>query len=219
MSAAARGGPPRIGRGTSRRAVLAALALAALPFSARAQDAAVRQPIADFHAALEKAMRDGPTTPFKARFDALAPVVDRVFDLGAILSVSYGPRWAGADAGLKTQVAAAFRAYTVATYVANFDRADGEKFDMAPGLRAVGDDQVVTTRIVPRTGDPTRLDYLMRKSDAGWRVVDILVDGTISRVAVQRSDWRALLGRDGDAAALLANLRKKAADLSGGALN
>ena len=30
---------------------------------------------------------------------------------------------------------------------------------------------------------------------------------------------RALLGRDGDAAALLANLRKKAADLSGGALD
>ena len=54
----------------------------------------------------------------------------------------------------------------------------------------------------------------MRQTDAGWRVVDILLDGTISRVAVQHSDFRALL-RNGDATALIASLQRKADDLAG----
>ena len=51
----------------------------------------------------------------------------------------------------------------------------------------------------------------------GWRAVDVLLDGSISRVAVQRSDFRKLLD-PGDASALIASLEKKVSDLSGGAL-
>ncbi len=42
----------------------------------------------------------------------------------------------------------------------------------------------------------------MRPDDAGgWRIVDVLLDGSISRVAVQRSDFRSLLGNGGAAGA------------------
>ena len=53
------------------------------------------------------------------------------------------------------------------------------------------------TEIVPKTGSSTRLDYVMRNEGAAWKAIDILVDGSISRVAVQRSDFRTLL-RTGD---------------------
>ena len=49
-----------------------------------------------------------------------------------------------------------------------------------------------------------------------WKAVDVLLDGTISRVAVQRSDFRSLLGT-GDAGALIASLERKAMDFAGGA--
>jgi phospholipid transport system substrate-binding protein len=57
----------------------------------------------------------------------------------------------------------------------------------------------------------------MHRSDGGWRATDVLADGSISRVAVQRSDFRTLLSRGGGSA-LLASLQKKVADLSDGAL-
>jgi phospholipid transport system substrate-binding protein len=56
----------------------------------------------------------------------------------------------------------------------------------------------------------------MRQSPQGWRAVDVLLDGTISRVAVQRSDFRSLLNHGG-APALAKSLQEKTADLSGGA--
>jgi phospholipid transport system substrate-binding protein len=76
---------------------------------------------------------------------------------------------------------------------------------------------VVQSRIVPIRGDATELDYVMSQTPAGWKVVDVLAAGSISRVAVQRSDFRYILS-SGGGDALLASLQRKTADLSGGML-
>jgi phospholipid transport system substrate-binding protein len=61
------------------------------------------------------------------------------------------------------------------------------------------------------------LAYVMRQTPAGWRAVDVLADGSISRVATQRSDFRGLLS-SGGGSALVASLQNKVASLSGGAI-
>jgi phospholipid transport system substrate-binding protein len=57
----------------------------------------------------------------------------------------------------------------------------------------------------------------MRQQSGGWKVVDVLVDGTISRVAAQRSQMRSMVADNGGAG-LLVGLRQKTAELSGGTL-
>jgi phospholipid transport system substrate-binding protein len=64
---------------------------------------------------------------------------------------------------------------------------------------------------------PLKLDYVMRRGPDGWQAVDVLTDGAISRVAVQRSDFRQLLV-SGGVPALVAGLSHKVANLSGGML-
>jgi phospholipid transport system substrate-binding protein len=110
-----------------------------------------------------------------------------------------------------------FRQFTVASYVANFDSYDGEQLRVLPNPRSVGTERVVATEIVPRSGKPTRLDYVMRDMGGAWQAVDVLLDGTISRVAVQRSDFAALVA-SGGGNGLIASLRQKVGELSGGAL-
>ncbi len=170
-------------------------------------------PIAALNAALLAGMQAGRATPFATRAARLRPVVVRAFDLAAILAASVGPRFATFPDATRRDLLEAFSDFTVATWVGNFDTANGETFDIAPQTRPSGADEIVSTRIIPRSGEPIRLDYVMRKSQAGWQAVDILLNGTISRVAVQRSDFRALLA-GGDPAPLLASLRRRAADLA-----
>jgi phospholipid transport system substrate-binding protein len=55
----------------------------------------------------------------------------------------------------------------------------------------------------------------MRNGPSGWKAVDVLANGSISRVAVQRSDFRELLA-SGGVPALMAALQRKVANLSGG---
>jgi phospholipid transport system substrate-binding protein len=145
--------------------------------------------------ALLEIMHEGRATPFQQRYAQLAPVIQQAFDLPAILAASVGPRWNDLSPGDKDQLNQALFQFTVASYVANFNSYSGERFEVAPDTRAIGAEQVVSTRIVPTSG--------------------VLLDGTISRVAVQRSDFRSLLERS--PSALVDSLQQKVRDLSGGA--
>lgn len=202
-----------------RRTLLGATLLAALglPLSAHAVDtAAVMAPIQRLCDSLLAVMHQGKAVPFAQRFDALAPAIENAFDLETILQVSVGPPWAMLPADQKTMLEAAFRRYTIASYVNSFDDYDGQHFEISPDLRDLpSGEEEVSTRIIPRSGEAHALNYVMRQVPQGWRAVDVLLDGTISRVAVQRSDFRSLLNRGG-AEALAKSLQEKSADLSGG---
>lgn len=180
-----------------------------------ADEAAAVLPIQQLVNGLLQIMKAGMATPFVQRFDMLAPVIDRTFDLGAILQESVGAAWITLPADQQDMLSKAFRHYTVATYVNSFDRFDGQQFVVMPTTRAVGTEQVVQTHIVPKSGESHELDYVMREGGSGWRAVDVLADGSISRVAVQRSDFRRLLARGGPQA-LAESLRSKSQDLSDG---
>lgn len=187
------------------------------PFAARAAPPEAAAPIAALNQALLAAMRAGEATPFAQRYAALAPVVQRAFDLPGVLQSSVGPRWAGLPPAQQARLLDLFTRFTVASYVANFDEFGGERIEIVPENRAVGADQIVATQIAPASGEPTRIDYVMRQGPGGWRAVDVLLNGSISRVAVQRSDFRSLIAT-GDASRLIENLQRKVAELSGGQL-
>jgi hypothetical protein len=106
--------------------------------------------------------------------------------------------------------------YTVSSYATSFNSYNGQSFQVSPTVRALGNGQaVVNSRLLRADGSSLALDYVMRRGSAGWQAVDVLTDGSISRVAVQRSDFRGLLS-SGGTAALVAGLEHKVANLSGG---
>jgi phospholipid transport system substrate-binding protein len=187
------------------------------PASAEAtDDAPPKVAIQELNDALLAAMKAGARTPFADRYRALDPVVTQVFDLDAVLAASIGLSWTTLSSAQKTELATAFRRYTVSSYVANFDTYNGQSFQVLPTVRTVGNGEVVVQTRMLRTDDsPLKLDYVMRRGPAGWQVVDVLTDGSISRVAVQRSDFRELLS-GGGVHALTAGLARKVGNLSGG---
>lgn len=198
---------------------LAALgALAAAPAEAAPSLAEVSAPVAALNAGLLAVMKAGKSTPFPTRYASLEPIIVQSFDLPRILQNAVGFGWADIPEPQRQQLLAVFRQYTVASYVANFNSYDGEEFKILPSLRTVGQQQVVSTEIVKRTGKSVRIDYVLRQNGATWQVVDVLLDGTISQVAVQRSDFHSLLA-SGNAPALIAGLKKKVSTLSDNTLS
>jgi phospholipid transport system substrate-binding protein len=193
---------------------LAALLVAAGAMPAYALDPAAVQPIAALNTALLAAMHAGKATPYEQRYQALAPVVESTFDLDAILATSIGPKWATFTPEQQSELKAAFTQFTVASYLANFNSFNGEKFEISPDVRAIGNEEVVETKIEPVSGAASRIDYVMRQEDGGWHAVDVLLDGSISRVAVQRSDFRQLV--DSGPEPLVDSLKKKTAMLAAG---
>jgi phospholipid transport system substrate-binding protein len=206
----------------SRRALLLAVlvgpALVAPRWAwAQAADAdAPAAPIAALLDGLRKVMAAGNSMPFQQRYDALAPIVERAINIPQILQTSVGLRWRELPPEKQAQLLDVFRRYTIAQYVANFQSSE-DKLALLPGLRSAGADQIVQTELIDPSGEHTKIDYVMAPADGGWKAIDVLLDGSISRVAVQRSDFRSLVAT-GDGSALIDSLQQKTAQLAGGAL-
>ena len=162
-------------------------------------------------------MKAGKTVSFRQRYDMIGPIITRTFDLDTILRQAVGPRWVSLPSGEQAALMDAFTRFTIASYVANFDSYSGERFEVAPVARAAAGDRIVEARISMPSGKIHSLDYLMRQEGGVWKVVDVLVEGVISRLAAQRSEMRSVL-TDGGGAGLLVSLRQKTAELSGGIL-
>jgi phospholipid transport system substrate-binding protein len=193
------------------------LAVAHVTHAQTASDADPARPVAQLNDALLAAMHAGTATPFPQRYTRLAPVIEQTFDLPTILRTSVGLKWDQLPPDQQAALLQVFRQFTIASYAANFQSYDGQKFEILPDRRAVGADQVVETALVQKH-DSTRIDYVMQAGGGTWKAIDVLLDGSISRVAVQRSDFRSLLA-SGSAEPLIRSLQNKVAQLSGGTLS
>jgi phospholipid transport system substrate-binding protein len=116
----------------------------------------------------------------------MAPVIDRVFNLDANLRSSWacrGPRRRQTSRISRDRRSVATPPHPTSTVLTILMGS----FTVEPQLRPAGNgEQIVVTRIIPRSGDSHETDYVMRNTPSGRRAVDVLADGAVSRVAVQR---------------------------------
>jgi phospholipid transport system substrate-binding protein len=206
-----------IGRRRCLQGAIVATGTALVGTRGKADPGAV-EPVRELCDGLLRIMRAGQSTPFQQRFQMLTPDVDRAFDLTAVLQLSVGPSWSTLPSDQRNTLLNAFRRYTIANYVNNFDNYSGQRFEVEPDTKSLPNgEQLAQTKIIAASGESHELNYVMRRTSSGWKAVDVLADGSISRVAVQRSDFRRLVARGG-AQALIESLNQKTSDLSGGAL-
>jgi phospholipid transport system substrate-binding protein len=183
------------------------LAVGILAESAAAFAADPQHNVRGFYDTLLTTMKDGRTLGQSGRYARLAPVVDRVFDVPLMTRLAIGPSWATFSPAQQQQLTEAFRHYIVATYADRFDSYSGQQLQVT-GERPYNADVMVQTRIVKSDGETTTLNYLMRQNQGAWQISDVYLDGTISQLAVQRSEFYSILRRDGIDGLVMALTRK-----------
>ncbi len=199
-------------------AVVAFATLAAWPPAAaqKADKTSPRTAIGELGDALLAAMKAGAGARFKARYRPREPVIVCVFNLDAILAASIGLSWTTLPSARKAGLSRAFRHDIVSSHVANFNSDTGQSFPLVRATRTISSDGVVVqTRQLRANGSSIGLDTVMRRDRPGGQAVDVLTDGSIRRVVVQRSDVRQLLA-SALVQALATALKGKVAALSGG---
>jgi phospholipid transport system substrate-binding protein len=165
------------------------------------------QPVEAFYEVLLSNMRQGGMLGENGRYARLAPVVDRTFDLPFMTRLAVGPYWETLNQAQQQQLMAAFAHYVAATYADQFDSYSGQQLQVT-GERPYDADVMVQTKIVKANGETTRLDYRMHQNQGAWEISDVYLDGTISQLAVHRSEFHSILRRDGVEGLVIALNRK-----------
>jgi phospholipid transport system substrate-binding protein len=178
------------------------LALLVAAPAARADTADPATPtIQSFYATLLDCMKGGKTLGAQGRYDKLKPIVEKVFDLNTMIKYAVGPGWNTTSADDQKALSDAFARMTIAQYAGNFSSYDGEKFTVEPKADVRGTDHYVKTALVAKDQTVSFI-YRMRQFGSDWKIIDILLDGSISQLSVYRSDFSATL-KSGGAQALV----------------
>ncbi len=196
------------------RHILAFVLIAVLgtPPAAQAGETPAREVVQTLHDALLDVMQAADALGFDGRRDYLWPVMDEVFDMAVIARTSAGRHWRQADADEKQRMVEIVTRLSVTTYAARFDGYSGESFRIVSEQPAPRDMRLVNTEIVKSDGETVQLNYLIRETESGWRIVDVYLDGVYSELALRRADYARTLKQSGFEG-LFAELEKKVAGI------
>jgi phospholipid transport system substrate-binding protein len=189
---------------------LGMLASSALGQQAEPDPAVMR--IRAFYGSLLATMKQADRLGIRGRYDKLEPVIRTTFDLAAMTRIAVGPDWNSISPEEQSELIDNFSRMTIATYASRFDGYSGEQFDVEAASEARNSGRIVRTRLIPASGDPVTLNYLMRGSGDSWKIVDVYLTGTISELATRRSEFGAIL-KAGGPNALIDSLRQQGARL------
>ena len=192
-----------------------ATAFSLLVVAAGAAERTATDTITELNAELLETLKQAETLGFKGRIEKLAPAVAKAFDLHFMAEKSIGKHWKTLSDADKARWLALFQEYTVATYAGNFDRFSGQRFEISGEEPNQNDTTVVHTKVIDPGSEDTELDYRLHDTPAGPKIVDIYLKGTVSQLALQRSDFTSVLERGGFDA-LVTTIRGKIDDLAAG---
>jgi len=187
--------------------VLAVAVLFQAPAFADNSDPAASR-ITSFYGSLLDTMKQAKQLGVKGRYDKLSPVLAKTYDLPSMSKLAVGPSWSALTPQQQAAIINAFTRMTIATYASRFDGFSGEQFQILETSDRTNGDKIVKTQIVKSDGGTVPLNYLMRKSGADWKIVDIFLDGTISELANRRAEFGAIL-KSGGPDALVVSLTKQ----------
>ena len=165
--------------------------------AAQPTEPAPEQTIEFFHAGLLDIMKHAKELGFEGRTDRLTPLMERCFDLDFMASKTVGRHWNKLSDEDKLRWTTIFARFTTANYAGRFTGYTGEQFVTLGIEDAPRDTRMVMTKIIIPKEDDVELNYRMAKIDGVWKIVDVFLNGTVSELALRRSEYSSALKRNG----------------------
>jgi len=168
-------------------------------------DAEIVRTVERLHAMMLSVMKDSEALGYAGRYERLEPVVRSQFDLPFMAAKSVGRYWKTASQEERDQLVKTFSRFSVANYAGRFDGWSGQTFETLGVDASARGTMLVRTKLLNPSGDDIQLYYRLRNgTDGRWKIIDVYLNGTVSELALRRSEYSSLIKREGFEALLIA---------------
>jgi phospholipid transport system substrate-binding protein len=165
------------------------------------------------HTTLIEVMKNADSLGYQGRYETLDPVLRESFDIPFMAEKSVGRHWKILDDAQRAELVEAFTRFTIANYAGRFEGWSGQSFETLREEPSTHGLMLVHTQLVDPGGDNTQLNYRLKPSSDSWKIVDVYLNGTVSELALRRSEYSSLIKREG-VDALLTALTERIDELS-----
>lgn len=119
------------------------------------------------------------------------------FDFMRMTRLAVGRNWSKASEPQKEALVKEFRTMLVRTYSTSLSTYRNQTIEVKPLKSAPQDtDVTVRTAVIQQGGPPIPIDYAMEKTDSGWKVYDVVIDGA-SLVTTYRGSFNDEIQKSG----------------------
>ena len=123
-------------------------------------------------------------------------LLNRGFDVPYIGRWVLGRHWNTATPAQQQEYQQLFERLIIRTYSERFAEYSGETFKITGARPEGSSDTTVTTQIIRPAGPPVNVSWRVRKRDADYRIIDILVEG-VSMGVTQRQEFASVIEQNG----------------------
>jgi phospholipid transport system substrate-binding protein len=180
--------------------ILAFVGAAALAWSVSAQELAPDQLVQKITEEVLAAIKSDKQLAAGDKQKALKLAEEKVLpyiDFEDATRLAVGRAWSQATPEQKKRLVSEFRNMLVRTYSNAIQAYQGQTLKVLPSRgEPKGDEATVRTQFVRAGGQPLPIDFQMRKTEKGWKVFDIAVEG-VSLVLTYRSEFDAVVKQEG----------------------
>lgn len=146
------------------------------------------------------------------REDALSDIVSKNFDVNLIGKYVLGDAWDTASPEQRDEYLDLFTTYVLKNYTQRLGGYSGQTLKIDGSRDYKGRDAVVSTTILQDGGDPINVAWLVRETNQGLRILDVIVGGK-SLTLAQKKEFQSVIARE-DLTGLLQLLRIKVSKYS-----
>lgn len=119
------------------------------------------------------------------------------FDFSRMARLAVGRNWTQASEAQKETLTKEFRTLLVRTYSTSLAQYRNQTIEVKPAKVGPQDKEaVVKTAVIQQGGPPIPIDYTMEKTDGGWKVYDVVIDGA-SLVTTYRGTFNDQIQKGG----------------------
>ena len=151
--------------------------------------------VEQLHETLLQTMIQSNQLGYDGRCNLLSSVVEDSFDFDTIARVVTGRHWEKLGVSERDRFKRLFRKLSTATYATNFSAFSGEHFETIGAEKRRGG-TIVKTALVKSNGEQISINYLLRKADNKWLIVNVIAKG-VSDLSLKRADYTAVLSKEG----------------------
>ncbi|MCH2170746.1 ABC transporter substrate-binding protein [Myxococcota bacterium] len=169
-----------------------------------------------FHTALTDMAMRADELGYTGRFQRIRPAVEETFDLEFMALKSLGRDARSLSPDQRSEWIETFSDFVAANWARQFDGWSNYEFESQGVEDAPRETRIVKTRLVRPDDDDVKLHYRLREvarsdgepgeetgsgeentSGSSWRIIDVYSNGTVSELALRRSEFSSLFAREG----------------------
>ena len=185
-----------------------------MPFSAKAEQNGPSEVIKKLNTVILEAMKGGKKLGYGGRYRLFAPVIKDSFAISKMARLAAGKYWETFSEEERKVYLKTYAEWSIASYAGRFNEFDGEQFRLVSESAPERSTVTVISKLVESNKDEVEFNYLIRRDEGAWRIVDIRVFG-VSQLALTRVQFVSILRTKGFQA-LISMLNGKIRDLQQG---